>query len=825
MENAHAQTYDSLDREQHVILDRLAGRFEAELKNGEHPHIEDFLAAEPDAARIREVLLQELLALEWEYSSRDGKYPDPQAYETRFPDDKECVASALDDFSRQWQRRVTGTGTAKSSEDSSTPNQNQDAAPRTGATGSFGSDDPPLPKQVGRYEILRLIACGGFGRVLLANDPELDRWVAVKVAHDGLFNSDEQVERFLTEARLAARLSHPNIVSIHDVGRCGQLGCYIVMDYIDGAPLDVEEMSSRLNMREAVRLVAQVADAVHQAHTREMVHRDIKPGNLLIDGHGTPFVIDFGLAVHDSQQRDHAGEVSGTPPYMSPEQVRGLSHQLDGRTDIWSLGVLLYELVTGRQPFQGQTRNQLFDEILHRDPKPLRQIDDRIPPELERICLRALVKKPAERYSTARDFADDLRRVMEELEESSSPLPPPTPPPIINLLPADRQPWPWTWPLVGVSSFVALAVVALVAFQLIDRGHEHTAKTNKSVRGSAPRLTHPDGSAHASKQPEADAATPNGNREIPLVWSLKEQSVSGGGLLDSRCTHLAVSADGLRIAAATAAKQVLLFDLTAYQSKRELKFDQTIRDISISCDGTLLGVICDGSPPIHLLVVHSDEPFQPAFAPMNPTRIMTSSHHDSLQVLEMSGPIPILCDARTGGSKVQILGPALQGAQWAQRGAESAMVGYDHEASCQRVTFAEREESVELPVVGNIHSFDLVLDEKKRLVLGGYYQCGVQVWLDGKISKLPTEAADKLYYNDVAFLDDGRTVVSVGRSRQGETAVIRVWSLTNETDEVWQQVLREPLSAEVLQVAFGVQARLICLATPDSLRLLHLDTK
>ncbi|NQU23408.1 MAG: protein kinase [Candidatus Nealsonbacteria bacterium] len=265
------------------------------------------------------------------------------------------------------------------------------------------------PETIGRYRVRRVLGQGAFGIVYLADDPELDRLVAVKVPRPGRFSSEDETEKFLEEARLAARLNHPGIVTVHDVGREGDQ-CYIVTEYIQGRTLQELADSESLHPAEAAGLVARVADALHYAHKKGFVHRDLKPGNILIDDQGHPHVVDFGLAVSEDSQRLHAGQIAGTPAYMSPEQVRGETQYVDGRTDIWSLGVILYQMLTGRQPFWRGTAAECLDEIQQRDPKPPRQIDDSIPAELERIVLKCLAKRTTERYNTSADLAGDLRR-------------------------------------------------------------------------------------------------------------------------------------------------------------------------------------------------------------------------------------------------------------------------------------------------------------------------------------------------------------------------------------------------------------------------------
>ncbi|HUT13598.1 MAG TPA: protein kinase [Thermoguttaceae bacterium] len=286
------------------------------------------------------------------------------------------------------------------------------------------TEDPvEHPAAIGRYRVCRVLGQGAFGVVYLADDPELDRPVAVKVPRPGRFSSESETKRFLEEARFAARLQHPGIVTVHDVGRESDR-CYIVTEYIQGRTLQQLIDAESLFPAQAAGLVARVADALHYAHKKGFVHRDLKPGNILIDSQGHPHVADFGLAVSEDSQRLYTGQVAGTPAYMSPEQVRGETHHLDGRTDIWSLGVILYQLLTGRQPFwRGRTADCL-DEIQHRDPKPPRQIDDSVPAELERIALKCLAKRSTERYNTAADLAADLRHWRPGLRDAPTSGPP-----------------------------------------------------------------------------------------------------------------------------------------------------------------------------------------------------------------------------------------------------------------------------------------------------------------------------------------------------------------------------------------------------------------
>jgi eukaryotic-like serine/threonine-protein kinase len=291
---------------------------------------------------------------------------------------------------------------------------------RTGDYQPGGKDEPVAlavpatqPQHIGRYRIEKVLGQGGFGLVYLAHDEQLQRLVAIKVPHRKLVDRPEAAEAYLTEARTVANLDHPNIVPVHDVGSTADCPCYVVSKYIDGTDLATRLKRSRLSIHEAVELVATVAEALHHAHKQGLVHRDIKPGNVLLDRSGKPFVADFGLALRE-QDVGKGPRYAGTPAYMSPEQARGEGHRVDGRSDTFSLGVVFYELLVGRQPFRADAQAELMEQVTSFEARPPRQYDDGIPKELDRICLKALSKRASERYSTAKDMADDLRHFLAE---------------------------------------------------------------------------------------------------------------------------------------------------------------------------------------------------------------------------------------------------------------------------------------------------------------------------------------------------------------------------------------------------------------------------
>ena len=316
-----------------------------------------------------------------------------------------------------------------------------------------------FPQQLERYTLTQLLGQGGFAHVYRAFDSELGREVALKIPRPDRFATPEKLQQFVAEAKTTAALRHPGIITIFDVGKFANGSHYISMEYVTGGTLSELLGEKRPPIATAVQLVIKIADAVHEAHLRGLVHRDLKPANILLDQRGEPRVVDFGLAIHESIQVRLRGEVSGTPAYMAPEQYRGEVQYFDGRTDIWSLGCILYVALTGRRPFNGDLP-QLRDEILNKAPKPLRQIDDQIPRELEAICLRCLTKELKDRITSAKDLADDLRGWL-----NTPPAAPTKPRPLPSLETATA-----TTPLSGRLQLLAGCVLLLITAILLPMG-------------------------------------------------------------------------------------------------------------------------------------------------------------------------------------------------------------------------------------------------------------------------------------------------------------------------------------------------------------------
>ncbi|MFN9372068.1 MAG: protein kinase domain-containing protein [Planctomycetaceae bacterium] len=390
----------------HERFEQLIAEFRQGWRDGRRIPIENLL--DRVAPQDSETALRRLLAAELELYQESREPTELTDYQRRFPE----YSSLVTEVFSEWD--VEATQIAPSVDEDVGPDQTIRETPAadhpvqktTSSPGNSGDDI--TPPQIEHFEIRRRLGKGGFGLVYLAFDPLLQRQVAIKVPRPG--REQATARAWLEEARLVARLDHPHIVPVYQVGSTPGIAAYIVSKYIDGMTVEQRLRAGSFSMVEAVRLVRDVAGALDYAHhaPEGVIHRDIKPANLLLDHQGKVFVTDFGLAMRDGDEGLQTGAM-GTPAYMSPEQANFEGHLVDGRTDIFSLGVVLYELLSGRRPFTGVETTAVLDQVRRCKPRPLRYWTERIPHRLEEICIRSMARLPEDRYPTAADLRDDLQ--------------------------------------------------------------------------------------------------------------------------------------------------------------------------------------------------------------------------------------------------------------------------------------------------------------------------------------------------------------------------------------------------------------------------------
>jgi serine/threonine protein kinase len=334
---------------------------------------------------------------------------------------------------------------------------------------------------LGRYEIIEDLGRGAMGMVLKARDPLIERTVAIKtVVCLGLAPDEAEARerRFFGEAKCAGRLNHPNIVTIHDVGRDSEVA-YIAMEYVEGRSLrEVLDSGVVLGAERIADITAQVADGLAFAHANDVVHCDVKPGNVMLLDSGSVKIADFGVAVLPSAPLPADGTTIGSPKYMSPEQVTG--QRLDGRSDIFSLGALLYEMLTGVPPFSGDNLGSVLQQVIHTDPVAPSSRRRNLHPGFDAIVAKAMAKDPERRYRTAAEMALDLRRYHELAgHAASSESGPASVPPAYSWSGAAARPRPW-W-MDRAAAGTAMVLTAIVAVRLTQPATPHPPGTSEAA--------------------------------------------------------------------------------------------------------------------------------------------------------------------------------------------------------------------------------------------------------------------------------------------------------------------------------------------------------
>lgn len=385
------------------LLETLRKAMRQRWRRGEPAFVEEYLTAHPELAHDDEVLLDFLYA---EFCIREaaGQTPPVDEYFRRFPHLQASLQTLFEvhaalgvesPLTVDWDSHSTGESLATK-------------APEPLADGAAP------PSQFGDYDLLAPIGRGGMGMVYMARQRSLDRLVALKMIRSGELATEAEVQRFIAEAHAAARLKHPAIVPVYEAGEVGGRH-YYSMELIEGCDLASLVRERPFEPRRAARCLDAVATAVHYAHSMGVLHRDLKPANILLDGADQVYITDFGLArrLDVSEGATASGQLLGTPNYMPPEQAQGHTHRLGPASDVYSLGAIFYELLTGRPPFQAATLLETLKLVVETPPVAPRRLNAAIPRDAETICLKCLEKSPVARYQTAQEVADDLQRFLD----------------------------------------------------------------------------------------------------------------------------------------------------------------------------------------------------------------------------------------------------------------------------------------------------------------------------------------------------------------------------------------------------------------------------
>ncbi|MBV8128727.1 MAG: serine/threonine protein kinase, partial [Planctomycetaceae bacterium] len=389
------------------LIEMVKRDLSEQWEQGRQVNVEAYLEALPELG-TPETLSTELILAEYEARKRSGAMADAAQFEKRFPNQAKVLRQLID---QQAQESASGSGSVLGQIGKMI------AKPQPPPLSVLPQGKTPieLPRRFGRYRILKRLGQGAMGAVYLVDDTELHRRVALKVPHfrldEGAAPADRRdLDRFYREARAAASLDHPNLCPVYDVGQLDGIP-YIIMAYIKGRPLSrYIDRDRPMSQRRVAAMVRKLALALHEAHSHGVVHRDLKPSNVMVSSRRNLIIMDFGLAWRiglQDQRLTRVGLVLGTPAYMPPEQVSGKVEALGPRCDIYSLGVIMYELLTGRVPFEGPD-TYVLAHILFVEPAPPSRHRPDLDPLIEAVCLKAMAKVPEDRYATMNEFATAL---------------------------------------------------------------------------------------------------------------------------------------------------------------------------------------------------------------------------------------------------------------------------------------------------------------------------------------------------------------------------------------------------------------------------------
>ena len=628
---------DRLSEQIAYATDAIADAFETAWQGGQRRPIAEFVAQADEESRL--AVLIELLKIDSEYRFREGERPNVGEYVEMFAELRHADAAVHAELSfhlKCAEQRNPTTASLTSLEDSSPnippihcphcagPIQHDTLGNPCPICAECGNEISPerepvdgqshrLPRMVGRFRLVELVGTGAFGSVYRAEDPELRRMVAIKYPRATHAATPEDCDRLLHEARSAAVLNHPGIVPVHEISHDG-VSPFIVCEYIRGDTLACRLRESSLSFHAAATLVCQVADALHFAHEHGIIHRDIKPSNILLDQSGKPYITDFGLARFASTDAvlTHTEEVAGTPAFMAPEQAQGGPEGIDRRADVYSLGVVLYKLLTGEPPFHGNMKI-LLQQVINDEPAPPRSLNDNIPRDLESICLKAMSKHRSRRYQTAAEMRDDLANFLMGQPTAARP--------VTSL----ERTILWVRRSPTLSALIVVSVLATIGFTvgLAARAHElsiHADQVNKAAREADRLRNRAEAGERQARQISylsemklayqhwndrrlgevtriLERQTQAGKRDgrNQLEWRLLRQAVHGRqqllGTHSGAATEVAASSDGKTIASVGTDGKLRIWRSRQHSQPRTIDVqNDAIYALAVSPDGSMIAV-------------------------------------------------------------------------------------------------------------------------------------------------------------------------------------------------------------------------------------------